>query len=48
MHPQFSPDGKMLAFSSDRSGQNLIYIMPATGGEAKAVIMSHSEFQKLV
>ena len=36
-NPQFSPDGKMLAFSSDRSGQNLIYIMPATGGEAKAV-----------
>ncbi len=36
-NPQFSPDGKLLAFSSDRSGQNLVYTMPIKGGEATAV-----------
>ncbi len=30
--PKFSPDGTQLAFVSDRSGSDQIYVMPATGG----------------
>ena len=32
--PRWSPDGKKLAFVSDRSGDRQIWIMPTTGGEA--------------
>lgn len=35
VQPRFSPDGKWLAFSSDREGNDDVYIMAATGGEAK-------------
>lgn len=31
--PYFSPDGKWLAFTSNRSGNAAVYIVPATGGE---------------
>ncbi len=31
--PYFSPDGKWLAFTSNRSGNTAVYIVPATGGE---------------
>ena len=34
-HPHFSPDGQRLAFSSNRSGTNSVYIMPSSGGQAK-------------
>jgi len=34
-NPYFSPDGKWIAFSSNRSGTNSVYIVPATGGDAK-------------
>ena len=30
--PRFSPDGTRIAFTSNRSGSNQIYIMPASGG----------------
>lgn len=30
--PKFSPDGKEIAFVSDRDGSTQIYVMPATGG----------------
>ena len=30
--PKFSPDGKRLAFVSDRTGSDQIYVMPASGG----------------
>ena len=33
--PVFSPDGKQLAFASDRYGNFDIFVMPSTGGEAK-------------
>ena len=33
--PYFSPDGKMIAFSSNRYGNFDVYIMPAEGGESK-------------
>ena len=33
-HPHFSPDGQNLAFSSNRSGTNSVYVMPSIGGQA--------------
>lgn len=33
--PKVSPDGKLLAFSSDIQGNNDVYIVPVTGGEVK-------------
>ncbi len=34
-NPRFSPDGKWIAFSSDRYGNNDVFVIPADGGEAK-------------
>ena len=31
--PHFSPDGKMIAFTSNRSGISAVYIMPVEGGD---------------
>src|SRR5258708_825831 len=33
--PEWSPDGKQIAFLSNRSGQQQIYVMPGDGGEAR-------------
>jgi len=33
-HPHFSPDGKWIAFSSNRSGNTAVYVAPVTGGDA--------------
>ena len=33
-HPHFSPDGQRVAFSSNRSGTNSVYVMPSIGGQA--------------
>ncbi|HSL93131.1 MAG TPA: S9 family peptidase, partial [Bacillota bacterium] len=35
MSPRWSPDGKQLAFVSNRSGDNQVWLMPACGGEAR-------------
>jgi tricorn protease len=35
VYPRFSPDGKFIAFSSDREGNLDVYIIPSTGGAAK-------------
>ncbi len=35
--PAFSPDGRLLAFSSSRSGSNQVWVMPVDGGEAEQV-----------
>lgn len=35
VEPAVSPDGKTLAFSSDRGGKPMIYTMPINGGPAK-------------
>ncbi|MGE0130638.1 MAG: S41 family peptidase [Blastocatellales bacterium] len=35
VYPRFSPDGKWIAFSSDRNGNNDVFIVPAEGGAAK-------------
>src|SRR2546421_1420995 len=32
VYPRFSPDGKWVAFSSDRNGNMDVFIMPVTGG----------------
>jgi tricorn protease len=33
-HPHFSPDGQRIAFSSNRSGVNSVYVMLSSGGQA--------------
>jgi tricorn protease len=36
-HPHFSPDGKWISFTSNRSGVESVYIVSAAGGDAKRV-----------
>lgn len=40
--PIFSPSGDRIAFVSNRTGSNQVYVMPATGGEPKQLTF-HSE-----
>ena len=42
MHPSYSPDGRRMAFQSDRLGNPQIFIMPADGGEAVLVTQFES------
>jgi tricorn protease len=35
IYPRFSPDGRSIAFSSNRHGNNDVYIVPAAGGAPK-------------
>jgi tricorn protease len=44
--PAFSPDGKQIAFVSDREGTRQVYVMPADGGEPRQLTW-HSEGYKL-
>jgi len=39
--PRFSPDGKWIAFSSDRNGNLDVYLMPSSGGAVKQ-LSAHS------
>ena len=32
LYPRFSPDGRWIAFSSNRYGNNDVFVVPATGG----------------
>jgi tricorn protease len=41
VYPRFSPDGKWIAFSSDRNGNLDVYAVPAGGGTAKQ-LTAHS------
>lgn len=41
VYGRFSPDGKLIAFSSDRNGNLDVFIIPASGGAAKQ-LTSHS------
>lgn len=36
--PSFSPDGKHLAFVSNRDGENKLYLLPLAGGEARVLV----------
>jgi dipeptidyl aminopeptidase/acylaminoacyl peptidase len=38
--PRWSPDGKMLAFISNRDDRNQVYVIPIGGGEARLLIES--------
>lgn len=33
--PRYSPDGRWIAFTGDRGGQQDVYVIPATGGEPR-------------
>jgi len=45
--PCFSPDGKNIAFTSDRCGRNQIFIMPVEGGSPERLTF-HSEGYTLI
>ncbi len=36
-HPRWSPDGKTIAFASDRGGSTQVWLLPVDGGEARAL-----------
>ena len=40
MHPRWSPDGRAIAFISDRKGQTNLWLMDADGGNPRAVFLS--------
>ena len=35
IYPRFSPDGSMIAFSSNREGNDDVFVVPATGGKPR-------------
>jgi dipeptidyl aminopeptidase/acylaminoacyl peptidase len=43
--PRWSPDGRSLAFISNRDGESQIYLIPLDGGEAKALTDSKTGIQ---
>jgi tricorn protease len=42
-YPRFSPDGKWIAFSSDRNGNMDVFIIPSEGGTAKQLTFHSSD-----
>jgi len=44
-HPRWSPDGKKLAFLSDRADTTQIYLIPLGGGEAEALTESETSIR---
>src|SRR5438132_8631619 len=42
-YPKFSPDGKWIAFSSDRNGNLDVFIIPSTGGTAKQLTLHSAD-----
>ena len=45
--PRFSPDGKWIAFTSNRTGNNDVFIMPSSGGEPKQLTWHSGDDQAL-
>ena len=43
LYPKFSPDGKTLAFSSDREGSLDVFTMPVAGGEVKRLTLHSAD-----
>src|SRR5262245_40354672 len=41
-NPDWSPDGRWIAFTSSRSGKNNLYLMRSTGGEAEMITNTKS------
>ena len=41
VYPRFSPDGRWIAFSSNRYGNNDVFVVPATGGTPRAADVPH-------
>ncbi len=46
-YPRWSPDGKSIAFLSDRDGKMQVYLLPAAGGEARRLTNSETAVEKL-
>ena len=47
MMPRFSPDGQWIAFTSNRMGNNDVYVLPVTGGEPKQLTWHSGDDQAL-
>jgi tricorn protease len=45
--PRWSPDGKFIAFTSNRTGNNDVFVIPATGGEPKQLTWYSGDDQAL-
>jgi len=45
--PRFSPDGKWIAFTSNRMGNNDVYVMPVSGGEPKQLTWHSGDDQAM-
>ena len=45
--PRFSPDGKSIAFTSNRTGNNDVFVIPAVGGEPKQLTWHSGDDQAL-
>ncbi|MGO9469221.1 MAG: S41 family peptidase [Isosphaeraceae bacterium] len=43
IHPRFSPDGRLIAFSSDREGNMDVYVIPAAGGAVKRLTIHSAD-----
>ena len=43
--PKFSPDGRQIAFVSDRSGQDNLWVMDASGGEPRRITKGDSRVE---
>jgi len=43
IHPRFSPDGRFIAFSSDREGNMDVYVIPASGGLVKRLTIHSAD-----
>lgn len=46
MQPRYSPDGRWIAFTSDRGGGDNIWVLPRAGGEARQI--TREDFRLLV
>jgi len=47
VYPRFSPDGKWIAFSSDRNGSLDVFVIPAEGGAVKE-LTTHSASERVL
>ncbi|MDQ5836338.1 MAG: S41 family peptidase [Acidobacteriota bacterium] len=43
VYPRFSPDGKWIAFSSDRNGNLDVYVIPSSGGTPRQLTFNSAE-----